>query len=154
MNSSWFRSRLLSSSALLGFSISLLTGAVARAEADATAKPADSGAVEEVVVTGSHIPVAGFDTLQPAQSLSAETLKDRGFLNAGDALNELPVFGPAGSNNTGQQTGSTVGEQFVNLYGLGAQRTLVLVDGRRFVSGNAPVPAGTFGGAPPARKWT
>jgi outer membrane receptor protein involved in Fe transport len=151
MNTSWFRSRLLASSALLGVSISLLAGAVAHAEADATAKAADN-AVEEVVVTGSHIPVAGFDTLQPAQSLSAETLKDRGFLNAGDALNELPVFGPAGSNNTGQQTGSTVGEQFVNLYGLGAQRTLVLVDGRRFVSGNAPVPAGTFGGAPPGQE--
>jgi outer membrane receptor protein involved in Fe transport len=152
MTSSWFRLRLLASSAMLGMSMSVLGGAVALAADAAPSKPADSSAVEEVVVTGSHIPVAGFDTLQPAQTLSAETLKDRGFLNAGDALNELPVFGPAGSNNQGQQAGATTGEQFVNLYGLGAQRTLVLVDGRRFVSGNAPTIGGAFAGAPPGQE--
>ena len=113
------------------------------------AEPAAPGALEEVVVTGSRIPRAGFDTLQPAQTVSSETLLDRGFTNAGDALNELSAFGAAGSNNTGQQSGQNVGQQFVNLYGLGAQRTLVLVNGRRFVSGNAPTPPGTFGGPPP-----
>ena len=113
---------------------------------------AGAGAVEEVVVTGSRIPRAGFDTLQPAQTVSAETLLDRGFTNAGDALNELSAFGSAGSNNTGQQSGQNVGQQFVNLYGLGSQRTLVLVNGRRFVSGNAPTPPGTFGGPPPGQE--
>jgi outer membrane receptor protein involved in Fe transport len=108
--------------------------------------------LEEVVVTGSRIPVAGYDTLQPAQSVSQESIIDRGFTNVGDALDELPGFGPAGNNNTGQQSPAQVGEQFVNLYDLGSQRTLVLVDGRRFVSGNAPVPAGTFGGAPPGQQ--
>ena len=108
--------------------------------------------VEEVVVTGSRIPVAGYDTLQPAQSVSQQNIIDRGFTNVGDALDELPGFGQAGNNNTGQQSPAQVGEQFVNLYGLGSQRTLVLVDGRRFVSGNAPTPVGTFGGAPPGQQ--
>lgn len=111
-----------------------------------------SAAQEEIVVTGSRIPRAGFDTLQPAQVISAATLNDRGFINVGDALNELSAFGAPGSNNTGQQSGSNVGQQFVNLYGLGAQRTLVLVNGRRFVSGNAPTPPGTFGGPPAGQE--
>lgn len=107
---------------------------------------------EEIVVTGSRIPRAGFDTLQPAQQVTGQTLSDRAFINAADALNELSAFGTPGSNNTGQQSGANVGQQFVNLYGLGAQRTLVLVNGRRFVSGNAPTPSGTFGGAPAGQE--
>ena len=114
--------------------------------------PDPQSATSEVVVTGSRIPRAGFDTLQPAVSVTAATLEDRGFTNVGDALNELSSFGPAGSNNTGQQSGQNVGQQFVNLYNLGAQRTLVLVDGRRFVSGNAPRPPGTFGGPPAGQE--
>ena len=126
------------------------------AHAQAAPATADSSTasnkVEEVVVTGSRIPVAGYDTLQPAQIVSGQIAIDKGLTNIGDELDQLPGFGPAGNNNTGQQSGAQVGEQFVNLYGLGAQRTLVLVNGRRFVSGNAPVPSGTFGGAPPGQE--
>ena len=112
----------------------------------------EANRVDEVVVTGSRIPVAGFDTLQPAQTVSSQTIIDQGYSNVGQALDTLPGFGVAGNNNTGQQSAAQVGEQFVNLYNLGAQRTLVLVDGRRFVSGNAPVPVGTFGGAAPGQE--
>lgn len=121
------------------------------AAAEAAREP-KSAAQEEIVVTGSRIARAGYDTLQPAQVISAQTINDRGFINVGDALNELSAFGAPGSNNTGQQSGSNVGQQFVNLYGLGAQRTLVLVNGRRFVSGNAPTPPGTFGGPPAGQE--
>jgi outer membrane receptor protein involved in Fe transport len=153
MNTSWVRANLFATTALVGVAVAALAGTSAVAADDAASKSAsDASAVEEVVVTGSRIPQAGFDTLMPAQTLNADTLKDRGFLNAGDALNEMPVFGPAGANNQGQGSGSQVGQQFVDLYGLGAQRTLVLVDGRRFVSGNAPTPIGSFGGAPPGQE--
>ncbi|MDE2357579.1 MAG: TonB-dependent receptor, partial [Alphaproteobacteria bacterium] len=77
---------------------------------------------------------------------------NQGYTNVAQALDTLPGFGVAGNNDQGQQSGAQVGEQFVNLYNLGSQRTLVLVDGRRFVSGNAPVPVGTFGGAPPGQE--
>ncbi len=149
MDRVWFRRRLLGSSALAAAALAglALASPSAAAEADKAA-----AASSEIVVTGSRIPKAGFDTLQPAQTISAESLADRAVANVGDALNELSAFGPAGSNNTGQQTGSNVGQQFVNLYNLGAQRTLVLVDGRRFVSGNAPTPPGTFGGPPPGQE--
>jgi len=108
--------------------------------------------IDDIVVTGSRIPRAGFDTLQPAQIISGQLLDDRAFLNAASALNELSAFGTPGSSNTGQQSATNIGQQFVNLYNLGAQRTLVLVNGRRFVSGNAPTVGGTFGGAPPGQE--
>ncbi|QYE33079.1 TonB-dependent receptor (plasmid) [Polymorphobacter sp. PAMC 29334] len=145
-------SRLLASA---GIALAVLGApALAQTATSTTVAAADDtgAAVGDIVVTGSRIPRAGFDTLQPAQTISGKLLDDRAFLNAADALNELSAFGTPGSNNTGQQSATNIGQQFVNLYNLGAQRTLVLVNGRRFVSGNAPTVGGTFGGAPPGQE--
>jgi iron complex outermembrane receptor protein len=59
-------------------------------------------------------------------------------LNVADILNASPVSitGLGQSNNT--FAGSTVGLQTTQLRGLGSSRTLVLVNGRRFVSGMSP----------------
>lgn len=150
------RTRLLRGAAFVGAAFATLQSVPAAAQdastAPGTALPAAKEVAQEIIVTGSRIPRAGFDTLQPAQNVSAQLLEDRAFVNAADALNELSAFGTPGSNNTGQQSGTNVGQQFVNLYNLGAQRTLVLVNGRRFVSGNAPTPPGTFGGAPAGQE--
>lgn len=94
--------------------------------------------IEEVVVTGSRIPRAGFDTMLPATVLDSEFLEARAFTNIADALNEVPAFGLPGSSTQGVQSGFSVGQSFVNFFGLGSQRTLTLVNGRRFVSSNAP----------------
>jgi len=150
----WTRARLLGTAGLTVIYAGLGlagTAAAQTASSTAAAKPGDAP-VEDIVVTGSRIPRAGFDTLQPAQTVSSQLLEDRAAINVADALNELSAFGTPGSNNTGQQSGANVGQQFVNLYNLGAQRTLVLVNGRRFVSGNAPTPPGTFGGAPSGQE--
>jgi outer membrane receptor protein involved in Fe transport len=138
---------------LIFASLALPAAGFAQSAGDAkTDDKAQPKQVEEIIVTGSRIPVAGFDTLQPAQTVSADSIVSQGYSNVGQALDTLPGFGVAGNNNTGQQSAAQVGEQFVNLYNLGAQRTLVLVDGRRYVSGNAPVPVGTFGGAAPGQE--
>lgn len=144
MRHHYLRAGLLASSALIACTAG---SAFAQTTAGAAAEPAPA---QEVVVTGSRIPRAGFDTLQPAETLSAATISDRGFTNIADALNELPAFGD--TQNIGQESGAQAGEKFVNLYNLGSQRTLVLVDGRRFVSGYAPIPVGTFGGAPAGQE--
>jgi len=138
------RAGLFASSALIIFAAG--GGALAQTATPAAAQVAP----QEVVVTGSRIPRAGFDTLQPAETVTAQTLEDRGFLNVADALNEQPAFGQ--NQNIGQQSAAQAGEKFVDLYNLGSQRTLVLVDGRRFVSGYAPIPVGTFGGAPAGQE--
>jgi len=93
--------------------------------------------VEEITVTGSRIARAGYDTLQPAVNLSSEFIDDRGFANVADALNQIPAFG-IGVGNTGRQDGQSVGQNFVNTFGLGTQRTLVLINGRRSVGQNTP----------------
>ncbi len=94
--------------------------------------------IDEIVITGSRIPRAGFDTLMPAIVIDSQFLEDRGFTDIATALNELPAFGVPGNSTQGTQGSQSVGQSFVNLYGLGSQRTLTLVNGRRFVAGNSP----------------
>ena len=108
------------------------------ANAQSSADDAMMEDVEEIIVTGSRIPRSGFDTLQPAIVIDSEFLDDRGFTDVASALNELPAFGLPGNSTQGTQSSQSVGQNFVNLYGLGSQRTLTLVNGRRFVAGNSP----------------
>ena len=102
--------------------------------------PASAGPPTEgtIVVTGSRIARPNFDTVQPSVVLSSQAIEQRGFVNAADALNELPQFGIPGSSPVGAAQGGAfgTGQSFVNFLGLGSQRTLVLVNGRRFISSN------------------
>lgn len=103
-------------------------------------------AIEEVVVTGSRIPRTGFDTMLPANVIDAEFMERRGYTNVADALNEVTSFGTPGSGfsggegdpNDSDQNSYSTGQNFVNFFGLGSQRTLTLVNGRRFVTSSAP----------------
>src|SRR5262245_27649483 len=104
-----------------------------------TVQAQDTGAatgVEEIVVTGSRIRRADTETPAPIRVIDQQALTDRGFVQVGQALNEttsinrsLPIRPSDGSGNT-----SGGGEQVPALFGLGAGRTLTLVNGRRFVS--------------------
>lgn len=117
--------------------------------ADTQAAPTDAGvdcsvnpsdpSCQAIVVTGSRIPRPNFDTVQPSTVLNSQAIEQRGFVNAADALNELPQFGIPGSSPVGAAQGGAFGsgQSFVNFLGLGSQRTLVLVNGRRFVSSNS-----------------
>lgn len=109
-------------------------------EAPATeAAQNEPGEGQSVIVVGSRIPRPNFDTVQPSTILNSEAIEQRGFVNAADALNELPQFGIPGSSPVGSAQGGAFGsgQSFVNFLGLGSQRTLVLVNGRRFVSSNS-----------------
>lgn len=104
--------------------------------------------ISEVIVTGSRIKRAGFDTLQPAIVTSAEEFERRGYVNVGQALEATPGFGNS-INGTGNQATFGAAQTFVNFFGLGTNRTLTLVNGRRFVTSNtvAGGNAGSFAGA-------
>jgi len=92
---------------------------------------------QNLIVTGSRIPRANFDTPQPAVVLGSEQIELRGYTNLGEALDELPAFGVPGNNPVGGQSGAFgSGQTFVNFFGLGDQRTLTVVNARRFVSSN------------------
>jgi outer membrane receptor protein involved in Fe transport len=94
--------------------------------------------VEKITVTGSRIKKATYESPNPTTVLSKDALTSRSHTNLADGLNELPAFSPTGSSPSGSQSRFSVGQNFVDFLGMGSQRTLTLVNGRRFVSSNAP----------------
>ena len=102
-----------------------------------------SAAGQEVVITGSRIRIPNLKSIEPTTTVDFRQVRERNFTNVADALNELPnIRGsvtPAGAQGSFGQ-----GTNFVNTYGLGSNRTLTLINGRRFVTSN---PATNFGNA-------
>jgi outer membrane receptor for ferrienterochelin and colicin len=99
---------------------------------DVVPTPADTPGI---VVTGSRIQ-SSFDRPTPVTILGAQRLEDRGLTNVGDALNELPEFRSTNTPATSglnAAPGQNIGGRILDLRGLGAVRTLTLVDGKRFV---------------------
>lgn len=99
---------------------------------------------DTIVVTGSRIKRRSIDNIFPTNSLGQDVLLDRGFTNVVDALIEIPAFGN-GISDFGDQGGTTVGQNFVDFLDLGTARTLVLVDGKRFVNSATPSLGGASG---------
>jgi len=113
------------------------TDAAACADTDADGV-CDDDAVGTIIVTGSRIPRPEFEGTIPGGQISAKQIEARAFTNTLDILNDIPLVGPGASafgTNGGQP--ASLGASFVDLLDLGTQRTLTLVNGRRYVSGNA-----------------
>ena len=87
--------------------------------------------IEEIIVTGSRIPRRDFTSPSPITTIDAVELKLSGTTNVVDALDALPQVVP-GFNRSANNPGN--GTATVNLRGLGAKRTLILLNGRRFIS--------------------
>jgi len=120
---------------LTSASACLFAPALAHAQGTPPPPPGQAVGVEEVVVTGSRIRRPDFTSSQPLDVVTSESIDQKGFTNVADALNELPTMGVP-INPTGDQGSFGTGRQFVNLFNLGSNRTLTLVNGRRFVSAN------------------
>jgi len=85
--------------------------------------------VEEVVVTGSRIETSEFTGAQPVIVIDQEAIARTNELGIAEVLREMPI-NVAGSFY--ERSGSSAGSQAeLSLRGLGAGRTLVLIDGRR-----------------------
>ena len=90
--------------------------------------------VETVVVSGSRLVTNGAEAPTPVTVVSADQLKLAAPTNLVDGLLQMPVFlGSSSVNNQSTGTTASNGADNLNLRGLGVQRTLVLVDGRRMV---------------------
>jgi|TARA_R110001583_G_scaffold112612_1_gene262009 outer membrane receptor protein involved in Fe transport len=89
---------------------------------------------QTIVVTGSLIPQSGnLVETSPVTSLSSADFDVRGVVRAEDMINSLPqAFGAQGSNLANGATGTSS----VDLRGLGATRTLTLLNGRRLPYGS------------------
>jgi iron complex outermembrane recepter protein len=120
-------------SALLWTTASVVTLAFASAAYAQTAAPLSAAgaeaAVDEIVVTGSRISRRDFVSPTPIVTATQESLQASGAVNVEQGLNQLPQFVPAGNSTNGGRGGGQ--RATLNLRGLGANRNLVLLDGRR-----------------------
>jgi len=103
---------------------------------DNSASAAEEEVVEKIQITGSRIRRLEVSEATPVFTFDDDELNVRGFTNVADLLTQSPLFG---GNQTplGGQSGFTAGQNNVNLFDLGTQRTLTLVNGRRLVSGTS-----------------
>lgn len=89
--------------------------------------------LEEVTVTGSRITRDGVSAPTPVTVIGAERLSNLGASNIGQVLNTLPSFRGTSGPQTANIQPRNAGLLLADLRGLGTARTLVLVDGRRFM---------------------
>lgn len=111
----------------------LLTTLLSGATFAAAAAPSFAQSSDEIVVTGTRVERQNLQAPSPVTSIDSESLSIVNTINTEQFINSLPQVIPAfdgTSNNPGTGTAT------VSLRGLGSQRTLVLVDGYRFVSAN------------------
>ena len=138
------KSTLLASTVIAGFTFATPAYAQDAASNDATnqeqsvqvADPAARAAEEpssdatDIVVTGSRIVRRDLETAAPVAVIQDEEFKLSGSVNVESVLNSLPQVVPGAtgfSNNPGG------GVATLNLRGIGSTRTLVLVNGRRWM---------------------
>jgi outer membrane receptor protein involved in Fe transport len=87
---------------------------------------------EQIVVTGSRLP-AGVRAPTPLTVVGSQAIEARAPATIGEILQQIPSFGAMDSPNTAGVTSRGGGQINPDLRGLGASRTLVLIDGRRHV---------------------
>lgn len=143
MTHNYFRKSLAQSVGLLAIVVASATGA--NAQETPTADPTAISVEDEnptaeagIVVTGTRIGSSGFNTPTPVTVAAAETLKEAAPGNLADGLNQLPVFAGSikSSNSLPTAANRNIGQNLLNLRGLGPTRTLVLLNGQRMVANN------------------
>lgn len=108
----------------------------------ASATDAQPAQAADIIVTGSRIARSGYAAPTPVTVLGVADIERQAITNVGDLLNTMPSFRAQSTPATTAIFISNAGANLADLRGLGAQRTLILVDGRRFVAGT--VGGGSF----------
>ncbi|WP_394175570.1 TonB-dependent receptor plug domain-containing protein [Thalassotalea litorea] len=110
--------------------VSALSVTAANAEAQQDAQQALD--VERIEITGSRINRTDMETASPVAVIGAEQIAKSGFTSVQEILNVQPTA--AGMSLGATSNNGSGGSATVNLRGMGAQRTLVLLNGRRMVA--------------------
>ena len=135
MNAMSLKGRLGASVAPLVLGFALVASPVFAQEAPASDPAATGG--EEIIVTGSRIRRTDLESASPVAVLGQEALRSTGAINVQDLLNQQPQVGIGNSRTNSNFLTSGNGVATIDLRNLGESRTLVLVNGRRFVAGLA-----------------
>lgn len=136
------KATLRSAGTALGVGTLLSLASLSGQAAFAQGESADG--LEEVIVTGSRVARSDLEATAPVLALDSDALTQVGFENFADVATQLPQFAPAFGASRTQSTFSgalSSGLNTVNLRNLGAQRTVVLINGRRVTAGS---PTSTF----------
>ena len=118
---------------LLSAVLPILAAGAALTGSAAIAQTSDDEVVEEIIVTGSRIVDRNATAASPVAIVNAADIESVGTIRVEDLLNDLPQVSP--SETTGKANEAT-GTATIDLRGLGAERTLVLVNGRRLPYGS------------------
>ncbi|AJC44539.1 TonB-dependent receptor plug domain-containing protein [Xanthomonas sacchari] len=117
--------------------LALVVGAGGSTGAAFAQDASTSGAtnLDRIEVTGSRIRSVDVETAQPVFTVSSEEIKKSGLVSVGDILQNLSVSGTQTYSKAAVLASNPEqGGQYVNMYNLGEQRTLVLVNGKRWTS--------------------
>ena len=106
------------------FAVSIAPSAMAQDAGADTAEP-----IEEIITTGSRIKRADLDSASPVTVINQEDILVTGITDVGDLLQRLPSMSGSPIGTTTNNGGN--GSVQIDLRGLGASRTLVLINGRR-----------------------
>lgn len=147
----WEKERLLRSTIIAGFAAAGLVAGAAYAQENGSDEDEDNGVVEtapaatevgdRVVVTGSRIRRDSFTSTAPLQVIDVEEVRDAGLIDVAQILTQTTVAQGVQIDNTiatgGFVTDGGPGANNVSLRGLSADRTLPLINGRRFAPAGA-----------------
>jgi outer membrane receptor protein involved in Fe transport len=117
---------------LLAVSIASATSYSLAAE---TEKEKTEAEVEKIIITGSHIRKGDFESASPIKVMDANDIAGVGAVNIGEFLRKIPAITSSVSGSNSNASAQDGGLNTVALRNLGSSRTLVLVDGKRYVSG-------------------
>ena len=102
---------------------------------DAPQDPGSNQQLETITVTGSNIRRVDIETSNPVITIDRAAIQKTGKLTLGDLVQQLPaVTGP--NINPQINNGGGSGASSIGLRGLGSPRTLVLINGHRYLSGD------------------
>lgn len=97
-----------------------------------TSKQSRATELSKMIVTGSHIPRTNVATSQPVITITRQQIETTGFTSVGQILQNLPQMGLSQNPLVNTQA-ENFGVDNLNLENLGPNRTLVLVNGHRWL---------------------
>src|SRR3546814_734275 len=129
-----FRLALLATASVLGTAPAFAqTAAATDADPALEAGASDASGAEDIIVTGSRVARSGFNAPTPTTVLGTEEFEKVAAPNLADVVNQMPAVRPSLTPSSSTNNSQYAGGNYLDLRGLGFNRTLVLVDGKRFV---------------------
>ncbi|MEE7545923.1 TonB-dependent receptor [Xanthomonas sp. Kuri4-1] len=115
--------------------LALVAGAAGSATSAFAQEASSPTNLDKIEVTGSRIRSVDLETSQPILTVSSEDIKKSGLISVGDILQNLSISGTQNFSKASVLTSNPEqGGQYVNIYNLNENRTLVLVNGKRWTS--------------------